>query len=90
MDQWTDRLSEYLDKEHSPDEQAQVEAHLTGCRECRAVLDELRAVVARAAVLPPSAPAADLWPGIAARLERAAVVTPFRERAARRFSSSQP
>jgi tetratricopeptide (TPR) repeat protein len=88
MDQWTERLSEYLDEELPPDERAQVESHLAGCSACRTVLGELRAVTARAAALPPSAPATDLWPGISARLERHATVTPFRERAARRFSFS--
>jgi hypothetical protein len=90
MDQWTDRLSEYLDDELSPGERAQVEAHLAGCNGCRTVLDELRGVAARAASLPPTPPSADLWPGIAARLERRGSVTPFRERAARRFSFTIP
>ena len=90
MDQWTDRLSEYLDEELSPDEKAQVEAHLAGCSGCRTVLEELRAVTTRAAALPPTRPSTDLWPGIAGRLERGAAVTPFRERAARRFSFTMP
>jgi hypothetical protein len=86
MDQWTDRLSEYLDDELTPGERAQVEAHLEACAECTTVLDGLGAVAARAASLPSPPPATDLWPGIAARLERRTTVTPFRERAARRFS----
>ena len=49
-DQWTDRLSEYLDDELTPDERAQLEAHLATCRECAGTLDELREVVARAGV----------------------------------------
>jgi anti-sigma factor RsiW len=90
MDQWTDRLSEYLDDELSPGEKARVEAHLAGCAACTTVLGELRAVTARAASLPSAPPATDLWPGIVARLERRATVTSFRERAARRFSFTMP
>jgi anti-sigma factor RsiW len=78
MDQWTDRLSEYLDDELSPSERALVEAHLKDCEACTAVLDELRAVTAQAVALPSTPPSVDLWPGIEARLERRAVVTPFR------------
>jgi anti-sigma factor RsiW len=90
MDQWTDRLSEYLDDELSPGERAQVEAHLRECAACTTVLDELRAVTVQASALPSAPPATDLWPGIEARLERRATVTPFRERAARRFSFTMP
>lgn len=90
MDQWTDRLSEYLDDELSPGERAQVEAHLSECEACTTVLDELRAVTAQAATLPSTPPTVDLWPGIEARLERRAVVAPFRERAAQRFSFTMP
>jgi hypothetical protein len=90
MDQWTDRLSEYLDGELSPGERTQMEAHLRACPVCTTVLDELRAVTAQASALSPTPPAADLWPGIEARLERRAAVTPFRERATRRFSFTMP
>jgi putative zinc finger protein len=90
MDQWTDRLSEYLDDELPPGDRAQVEAHLRECAACTTVLDEIRAVTAHAAALPSAPPAADLWPGIEARLERRAAVMPFRERAARRFSFTMP
>jgi len=89
-DQWNDRLSDYIDDELTPEERAQFEAHLTTCRECTVTLDELREVVARAGALTPRPPAADLWPGIEPRLERAAVV-PFQPRvAARRFSFTMP
>jgi hypothetical protein len=90
MDQWTDRLSEYLDDELSPGEKAQMEAHLAGCDACRTVLDELRAVTVKAASLSPTPPSANLWPGIEARLERRTNVMLFRERAARRFSFTMP
>jgi hypothetical protein len=69
MDQWTDRLSEYLDDELETRERADLEAHLASCDACRATLDELRAVVSRAQDLTERAPGADLWPAIAARLD---------------------
>lgn len=81
-DQWTDRLSEYLDDELAPEERAEIERHLAGCADCSGALEELHAVVRRAAVLPEAHPAADLWPGIAARIgaksTAAAVVVPIR------------
>src|SRR3954452_5577067 len=84
-DQWTDRLSEYLDDELAADERAACDAHLASCRECDATLRELRAVAARAASLGPTPPAADLWPGIEARLSRS-VLSPLRSRVPRRIS----
>ncbi|NIR46366.1 MAG: hypothetical protein GWN99_18145 [Gemmatimonadetes bacterium] len=67
-DIWTDRLSEYLDGELSAEERRELEAHLAECPECSATLDELRRVVARAAVLEDQPPTTDLWPGIAERI----------------------
>jgi anti-sigma factor RsiW len=64
-DQWTDRLSEYLDGDLTAVERTTLEAHLAACGTCRTTLDELRRVVARAEVLDDRPPAADLWPGIA-------------------------
>ena len=48
MDQWTDRLSEYLDDELDATERRELEAHLTACASCRTTLDELKGVVSRA------------------------------------------
>ncbi len=67
-DQWTDRLSEYLDDELDPAERAALAAHLDGCAECAATLADLERVVARARALDDRGPATDLWPGIAARI----------------------
>ena len=47
-DALNDRLSEYLDDELDAAERAAVEAHLAECGECRADLEALAAVVARA------------------------------------------
>src|SRR5438093_1536115 len=44
-DQWTDKLSAYLDNELGRAERAALEAHLAWCAACRGVLDELRAAL---------------------------------------------
>jgi hypothetical protein len=69
MDAFTDRLSDYLDDELGADERVSLDRHLAACAACRTTLDELRAVVARAGTLRDEEPAAELWPGVAARLE---------------------
>ena len=87
-DEWTDRLSEYLDGELDARERGALEAHLAGCAECRADLDALRAVVARAQALPDSGPASDLWPGVASRIGEGR--TPRRNLITRRFAFTLP
>jgi len=71
-EEWTDRLSDYLDAELADGERAAVEAHLRTCAACTAVLNDLKRVVARAGSLEARPPQADLWPGVSARLERIA------------------
>jgi len=88
-DQWTNRLSEYIDGELDNEERVALEAHLATCGSCYATLAELRQVVARAQGLTDAAPANDLWSGIRARL------TPGRRPGvtrvpSRRFSFSMP
>jgi hypothetical protein len=70
-EQWTDRLSEYLDDELTPGERASVGAHLAQCAECARALEELRRVVAAAGALTPRPPARDLWSGVAERIATA-------------------
>lgn len=82
MDQWTDRLSEYLDDELDARERSQLEAHLSECASCRTILEELRGVVSRAQAVTDRGPDNDLWPGIA---ERIAVMG-----GARRYTFSLP
>ena len=94
-DQWTDRLSEYLDGELETAQREALEAHLDACAECRATLAELRRVVARAKGLEDRPPRADLWPGVAAGIGSGKVVdlparAARRARRARRFSFSVP
>lgn len=88
-DQWTDRLSEYLDGELADAERVALEAHLATCPDCTAVLADLRRVVARAQALDDRPPARDLWSGIA---ERIGVSTDdlARRRARRRVSFTVP
>ena len=66
---WIDRLSEYHDGELSPAEQTACESHLTACAECRSVLAEIRGVVAMARNDGEQLPAANLWPGILAKID---------------------
>lgn len=75
-DQWTDRLSEYVDGELGTPERQALEVHLSECRDCVATLAELRAVVARAQTLDNRPPENDLWPRIESRLTGA---TPARK-----------
>lgn len=89
-DTWTDRLSEYLDGELAPDERAALDAHLAACGDCAATLAELRAVVDRAGALVPRAPDADLWPGVAKRIDAPPAVVPFLTRTRRRVSFTVP
>ncbi|HET9038721.1 MAG TPA: zf-HC2 domain-containing protein [Gemmatimonadales bacterium] len=93
-DQWTDRLSEYLDDELPPDERTAIEAHLRHCVACGAVLADLKRIVARAQGLEDRLPARDLWPGIAARIGAAPAAGPrpvvALEARRRRWSFSLP
>ena len=74
----TARLSALVDGELDGPDRTDVEAHLAACADCRAVVDDLRTLLAGAAAWPTPAPPADLWPGIAARLDaRASSVVPF-------------
>lgn len=89
---WTDRLSEYLDGELNAAERQACESHLAGCADCARTLEDLRAVVARAAALPGDPPPAELWAGIEARLEAPVLQmrprAALRERLSRRWSQS--
>jgi anti-sigma factor RsiW len=83
-EEWTDKLSEFLDGELTADQQRVVEAHLRGCADCAAVLADLKRVVARAqqAGAVPRPPSADLWAGIAARIDDARSAKASAERSA--------
>jgi hypothetical protein len=66
--EWNDRLSEYIDGELAPSERRALETHLPDCAECRADVDALRAVIARARSLTDTPPTSDLWPDVATRI----------------------
>jgi anti-sigma factor RsiW len=91
-DQWTSKLSDYLDGELPAAERQALEAHLATCAACGRTLDELRRVVARAAALEDRPPTLDLWSGVARRI--GVSVTPavvdLTERRRRRFAFTLP
>jgi anti-sigma factor RsiW len=91
-DQWTNRLSEYIDGELDATERAALEAHLATCGQCYATLGELRQVVARAQQLEDAPPAKDLWFGIASRIRSDEPATQVRvtRPPRRRFSFTIP
>jgi anti-sigma factor RsiW len=87
IDRWMERLSEYLDDELTPTERAAIESHLETCRDCSALLSDLRRVVDRARHLDDRPPRRDLWPGVAQRIG----ATPARPRVIeRKWSFSVP
>jgi negative regulator of sigma E activity len=102
--EWTDRLSDYLDGELPADEHRAVESHLHECAPCNAVLNDLKRVVARAQAAGDAArpPRADLWAGIAERIDAPKTpaaagpaaplgnVTAFQGRAPRRIAFTLP
>ena len=90
-DTWTDRLSEYLDDELTPDERRALDAHLVDCGDCKMTLAALRNVVARASTVTPRPPERDLWDGVAAQIgvTRSPETLPSR-RAAWRISFTLP
>ncbi len=67
-DDWTGRLSEYLDDELSPGDRLALEEHLRGCAGCRVTLEQLRAVKVRAAALGNRDPGPHVWREIAGRI----------------------
>ena len=67
-DRWTESISEYLDGGLEAAERRLFEAHVAGCAECAAAVEDLRLITSRARALPTEAPEADLWPGIEARI----------------------
>lgn len=99
-DRYTERLSEYLDQELGTAERSELEQHLLECAECAATLAGLKRVVARAGGLAEAdsdsradaRAAAELWPGIAARIQPRprAIPIPRAGGADRRRSFSMP
>jgi hypothetical protein len=67
-DEWTDRLSDYLDDGLEPAERMALEEHLRHCLGCRATLEQLRAVKVRARRLADREPPPEVWAEIARRI----------------------
>jgi len=69
-EQAIERLDEFASGELPDIERRLLERHLDGCGECRAEVEAIQALLADVAALPRGiAPPADLWQGIAGRLE---------------------
>jgi hypothetical protein len=73
-DTFTNQLSAYLDDELDHVSRHRLEAHLTACADCAAVLADLRAIVAAAPHYAGRDPGRDLWKDIEGRLDEAEVV----------------
>src|SRR5579864_7741224 len=69
-EEWTDRLSDYLDDELTADEHGAVAAHLASCAHCAKVAADLEAIVTRAKAAASRPPQSDLWPGVHGRISR--------------------
>ena len=81
-EQIRERLDDYVAATLNEKDQATTAGHLAECAACAAEERELRSLLGRAAELPREmSPARDLWPGIAARLERRGRVLSFQPRA---------
>lgn len=68
-DQFADSLSDYLESSAGATTRSAIEAHALGCRDCSALLTDVRKLSVDAAKLPVLTPSRDLWGGIAARIE---------------------
>jgi anti-sigma factor ChrR (cupin superfamily) len=67
-DNWTNRLSEYLDGDLSEADRTKLEVHLRGCDECAGLVSQLAQVKQRAEALEDEPPQSDLWQGIQDRI----------------------
>ena len=81
-EQIRERLDDYVAATLHQSDEATLASHLAACAECAAEERGLRSLLRQAAELPRvMQPARDLWPGIAARLERRGRLLSFRPRA---------
>ena len=62
-------VSDYIDGALTASDRSTMDAHLTQCKSCVALLADVRAIVGKAATMPPLSPSRDLWTGIAVRLD---------------------
>ena len=78
--EFDDRLADYLEGTLDAADKRAVEDHLASCVRCAALVRDLEDIRASAARLPELTPSADLWSGIARRIE--APVVPLAPRVA--------
>jgi anti-sigma factor RsiW len=64
-----DQLADYLEGELPRAERRQVDVHLASCARCAALVRDLERIRSEAGELPELAPSADLWSGIARRID---------------------
>ena len=81
---WAERLSEYLDGELTPAERERCESHLASCAACKAVADEIRAVIQIARADADRDPNVDLWPVILQAVQGTGAVAGFSARSSAR------
>lgn len=67
---WTERLSEYVDGTLSAEERSACEAWLASSQEGRALLADLRGVVAKAKTLPDTPVPESVWAGVSAAIRK--------------------
>jgi hypothetical protein len=70
---FAEAISALADGSLDPAERPRVEAHVEACEDCRALLDDLRALRREAAALPRAPLPDSLWPRLAARLREQGV-----------------
>ena len=68
-EQFDARLPDYMEGDLAGDEREAFERHAESCAHCRPILEDLKAIVARAGALGPIEPPRDLWSGIEARID---------------------
>ena len=68
-EKYSEWLSDAVDGTLEPAKQAELDAHLRGCAECRELLSDLIDIRAAAATLDRLTPSPDLWNAIAAKID---------------------
>jgi len=68
-DRWQERISNYMDDKLEPSECEAIESHLASCEECRATLDDYRAIRGWASNFAAPPPSTDPWDSIAPQLQ---------------------
>ena len=70
MDRYRDWLDDWVDGALEAGKRAELEAHLQGCAECRALAQELQSFKKAASGLPRRDPPTSVWPRIAAAIRQ--------------------